>query len=460
MLGEALARLADRTGEPGEKLREWLAHGLIAGRDDESDTDVERVRLVRFLLERGFDLEVIATAHVEQDGLIDRFVELLYPWGGFATASFAELQERAEFDPALAERMWRAAGLSPRDDGVGDDDFEALTTLATALDVGIPEDAVLQMIRVYADALRRVAEAEVGLVHFYIHERFRADGLSSTEATHATRAVSNALLAAVEPTVLYFHRKGWVSANRDDLALHVAEASGDSRPGAVPGRLSAAVVFTDLARFTPLTEAMGDHAAAAVVDRFSEIVRTATTACRGRVVKQIGDAFMLVFFDPRAAVECALQIDERATNESHFPAVRSSAHWGEVLYREGDYVGATVNVAARLGARAAAHEVLVTSTLATEVGELPGATIEPLGTRRLKGVHEDLDLCLYRRGAASQVDRVVDPVCGMEMPSEHAAARLEIEGEIRAFCSGECLQRFVAAPERYGLPSRTPDQPH
>jgi adenylate cyclase len=273
--------------------------------------------------------------------------------------------------------------------------------------------------------------------------------LSPAELMNATEDVSDRLLAAVEPTVLYFHRKGWVSASRDDLALHVAQASEQSAPAVVPGQLLAAVVFTDLARFTPLTEAMGDAAAAEVVQRFSDIVRTATSACRGRVVKQIGDEFMVIFFEPRAAIECALQIDERASSESHFPAVRSGAHWGDVLYREGDWVGATVNIAARLAAQAEAHELVVTATLATAAGPLPDVRTTPLGTRPLKGLTEDLDLCLIQREQPGDGDRIVDPVCGMEMHADHAAARLELAGDLRAFCSNECLQRFVANPDRY-----------
>lgn len=445
----ALERLAGRTGEPLARLREWQERGLIRG-DDDAVADAERVRLIRFLLGRGFDVELIARANAEQDGLLDRALTLLYPWSPLPEHSLDEVAATARIDSSVAQRLLTAAGLSDRTDGASEDDVQALGVLAAALDAGLPEPAILQLVRVYVDSLQRVAEAEVRLVHFYFHERLRAEGLSEPELTGATRDLSDQLQAAVEPTVLYFHRKGWTTAVRDDIALHVAQAADDSEASKVPGQLMAAVVFTDLARYTPLTEAMGDAAAAEVIERFSDIVRTATSACQGRVVKQIGDEFMLVFYEPRAAVECALAIDERATEESNFPAVRSGAHWGEVLYREGDYFGATVNIAARLGAQAAAHELVVTSTVAKAAGPFPDAEIVSMGRRKLKGLSEEPELCMIRSSRHGPSGRLVDPVCGMGMPADQVVARLEIGGELRAFCSNECLERFVAAPDRYG----------
>ena len=62
-----------------------------------------------------------------------------------------------------------------------------------------------------------------------------------------------------------------------------------------------------------------------------------------------------------------------------------------------------------------------------------------------------------RRGSEGAPRRQVDPVCGMELGVGEVAARLSFKGRERVFCSQECLQRFVAEPERYrdttaGLP--------
>jgi Cu+-exporting ATPase len=44
---------------------------------------------------------------------------------------------------------------------------------------------------------------------------------------------------------------------------------------------------------------------------------------------------------------------------------------------------------------------------------------------------------------------VKDPVCGMEVDPQQAAARMEHQGTTYVFCSQGCHERFMADPERY-----------
>src|SRR5438876_4638993 len=112
------------------------------------------------------------------------------------------------------------------------------------------------------------------------------------------------------------------------MVMTLAEQQGLVKRAATPADLLMAIVFIDLSSFTPLAEAMGDVAAAGVLERFSRIVRNSVGAWSGRIVKQIGDAFMLVFPDARSAVACALEIESRASKEPQFPAVRAGIPLG------------------------------------------------------------------------------------------------------------------------------------
>jgi class 3 adenylate cyclase len=71
---------------------------------------------------------------------------------------------------------------------------------------------------------------------------------------------------------------------------------------------------------------------------------------------------MLTFTEAASAVRCALELDRRATAEPRFPAVRSGIHYGTVLYRDGDYVGATVNPASRVADEAGRHPARASAT--------------------------------------------------------------------------------------------------
>jgi adenylate cyclase len=194
---------------------------------------------------------------------------------------------------------------------------------------------------------------------------------------------------------------------------------------------------------------MGDRESADVLGRFSVLVRELALRHDGRVVKQIGDAFMLAFANPSAAVACALEIERRAAAEPRFPALRAGINCGRVLYHDGDYVGANVNVAARVAAEAGRHEVFVTEAVRRAAAPLAGVEFRPLARRRLKGVSEDVDLFRAVGVEAGASPRLVDPVCGMEIGQAEAAARLALGARELAFCSAQCLQRYVADPSRY-----------
>src|SRR5262249_3084712 len=221
-------------------------------------------------------------------------------------------------------------------------------------------------------------------------------------------------------------RKGFARAVEDDALLHLQEDIGV----AVPGQLRLAIAFVDLASFTPLADAMGDPAAAQVLARFSQIVHEAASGSDGRVEKQIGDAFMLVFSQARAAVTCVAEIVRHAAFEPRFPAVRAGIQWGVTLYRDGEYLGLNVNLAARLAAVAERHQVLTTAAVKNEAAAVPGTEFVPLGRRALKGIAQEIDIfAVVARSAEGAAPRLVDPVCGIELQPGAAAARLVLDGE-------------------------------
>jgi class 3 adenylate cyclase len=129
-----------------------------------------------------------------------------------------------------------------------------------------------------------------------------------------------------------------------------------------------------------------------MLDRFSGLVRHAAVRHDGKVVKQIGDAFMLVFDDAADAIACGLELRDAAADEPELPAVRIGAHTGDVLYREGDYVGTNVNIAARVAALAERDQFLITAATRTTAGESQERTYRAQGAQHLKGIAEEVEV--------------------------------------------------------------------
>lgn len=445
-----LAELAELTGEDAATLATYADLGILADEPQYTTSDVERIRLVQVLCRRGIDPAAVGAALARQLDAFERYLAQLYPDNDYPSITLAEAAARTGIDVALLHRVRDAGGLGGPADRLTEADVEAMRAITVGISAGFPEDALLQLVRVYADALNRVADAEARLFHFYVHERLKAEGLSDDALEAATVGSIAQVVGLVEPAILYFHRRGLNRAVRDDLALHLAEDVGLLPPDDETGRLFAAVAFIDLARFTALTDAMGDAAAADVLNRFSDLVRRCALAHDGRIVKQIGDEFMLVFGDPRSAVGFALDVRDAAVAEPRFLGHRQGVHWGPVLYRDGDYYGATVNVAARIVAEAGTDRVLVSGALCRELADPGDVEFTAAGRRSLKHVSEPVDVFDVRR-AGDQVDtiRIDDPVCGMSVDPEAPPARLQFAGRDLLFCSPECVRRFAANPERY-----------
>ena len=220
----------------------------------------------------------------------------------------------------------------------------------------------------------------------------------------------------------------------------------------------ATVLFIDLAGFTPLTVAMGNETAAEVLSRFAAMVRASASDMGGRIVKQIGDAFMLTFTRADDMIRFGLDIGQRVEDESQFPAVHIGAHTGTVLFRDGDYVGAAVNLAARVASTGGAGQFLITEAVHDAAGEVPDADFTSLPARTLKGIPEPIPLMDVRQaGRAKGADRrETDPVCGMQLSPSDVATVTQWQGKSYSFCSQECADVFTSSPERYANGSAAP----
>ena len=439
-----LHELARRAGVPVTDLEQWQALGLLGEprRETFSPRDLERARLIALFQRRGIDLDAIATW--VRRGEMERHLDLLAPPSTRAHRTLQEVCTHLGLDPDFVRRVWQPADVDL--EMLDDEDLQALGALKAALDTGFPEDALAQLVRVYADTMQRVAATEARLFHFHVWQALLAQGLpdEAPEEATAERIWSIGARASEldEPVLLYFHRKALRHALADTAVLELAQRAGLATAGEA-GRLEVAIAFVDLSSFTPLAESKGDLEAAQVIERFSTLVRQATAA-DGHVEKQMGDAFMLVFPEPRSALACALEIQGQAAAEPQFPAVRAGIHWGQVLYREGDYLGANVNIAARVADAADRRQVLVTEAVRRAVVTMPGVEFVPQPRRRLKGLADDVELYLAQPGAAGGAGRAPCPVCGLELAPAEVAATLQLAGRRHDFCSESCMQRFVA----------------
>jgi adenylate cyclase len=384
----SLKDAAREVGVTTDTLRRWAKTGVIPGVDGSGDfppSAVATARIVQRLRERGHSLQQIRKA--SQEGrLAYGFLEDLFP-DAKPAHTVKELAKQTGLEEALIERIWQSIGF-PRSEleRLTEEDLQAVRYIAAVIDAGFPLVALLQLVRVYGQAVSRIADAEVRLFHLYVHEPLMRDGVPGLEMAEEMETLARDLLPLASPIMDYLHQRLLQHYVEQDMVGHM-EVELDEKEDL--GRVRVAIAFADLAGYTRFTEEVGEEEAVSLVEHFIDAV-TDTLPEDARVVKTIGDEVMLVGQDVQALTDWAVGF-QRLYRER--PTPRIGVHYGAVLYRDGDYFGREVNLAARVVARARGGEVIVTDSVMEAVRTSEWLRFERIGTVKLKGFDEPRLLC-------------------------------------------------------------------
>jgi class 3 adenylate cyclase len=169
-----------------------------------------------------------------------------------------------------------------------------------------------------------------------------------------------------------------------DELEEIEEFLTGARPTAHSERILATVMFSDIVDSTTRAAEMGDRRWRDLLQSVETSVGRELMRWRGRAVKTMGDGFLATFDGPARAIRCATSIRDSARAQFGLE-VRSGLHTGEIELMGNDVGGIAVHIGARVGATAAAGEVLVSGTVKDlVVGS--GIGFEDRGERELKGV--------------------------------------------------------------------------
>src|SRR4051812_24932700 len=198
-----IQRLAKASRQPPERLA-WLAKvGLLIEQAPGmyAADSMQRLDLIRHAHRRGISDEDIILAVKEQGDLLGVYEEL-----GVAAVTDRTLPEaarEANVPDKLVGELIDLLGYESEDLATTED-IRALELLQQALALGLPEDALSQLIRVFVDTMERLADAEVRIFHDHVHDQFRVQGITGRDLLAATESVGKPALELVEPAVLYF----------------------------------------------------------------------------------------------------------------------------------------------------------------------------------------------------------------------------------------------------------------
>jgi adenylate cyclase len=386
LTGEEIARLASTNVE---RIRTLADLGIL---EDEGGKfrrrDVLRARVVAALEAKGIEAEALAAA-LATGNLTLGYLESAGRRMPRSERTLRELSEETHISLETLQRIYVACGLpSPGpEESVLEEDLQVLQALPVLFGAGVDEGEVLRAVRVWGDSARRVAQFQTHYFHNTIEEPFRERGLGDNEAFEAAlREVGVRMGHSGEQMLAWLYRRHseiFITGHQFDHVETALEEAGIRRR---PVQGVEAAVFADLSGYTRLTEESGDEVAAGVSLRLAQLVSEIAADHRGQVVKMLGDGVHFHFQDPGDAVRAALTIVESARSRS-LPPAHVGVNAGPMIYDEGDYFGRTVNIAARIAARAESDQVFVGEDLARSV-EPTGFELVEVGPFELKGVAE------------------------------------------------------------------------
>ncbi len=387
-LGEA----ARRSGVPASTLKRWAAEKIVPVRRGRwTATAAAQARVVAQMRERGYSLEDLREAGRE-GRLAFGFAGELFSEEEEAL-SVADVAEETGLEPELIERILAILGTPKgRERQLTPEDAAALRHCARVLAAGFPLVAFLQLVRVYVQSMRRIADAEVRLFHLYVHEPLIRDAVPELEMAAEMGELAADILPLASPLTEYLHNRYLRFFIDQDVVGHMESGLGMDTAEIELGQVTVTLCFIDLTGFTRYTEEEGDMEALDVIETFVATVES-TLPQEATIVKTIGDEVMVVSPDAAALTEWAVELLGRFPQR---PQPRVGIHCGEAVYRDGDYFGSQVNLAHRVVNRALAGEVLVTDRVVAASAGRGRLGFDPIGQVTLKGFPEPTDLFVAR----------------------------------------------------------------
>ncbi len=202
------------------------------------------------------------------------------------------------------------------------------------------------------------------------------------------------------------------------------------------------ILLVDLKGFTPRVAASSRQEVLKLLGEFRKPIILAMDRWGGRIVKEIGDAFLVTFESPTNAVTAGVHLQKffkdrnRGLPEAECVEVRVAIHSGEIEEVPGDVLGDAVNTASRVEDVTEIGEVYFTESvfMIMNRNEVPSCEV---GERLLKGLSAPVRLYRVLQDPADERYRkLLTAEAGASREASGGSRRLVLVGAALALAAG------------------------
>jgi adenylate cyclase len=394
--------LSALTGCAEGQLLQFEAAGIIGRKTHYLLEDADRIRVALALHEAGIPLDTLVKAIRNDVFSLDFAAQIMFEPVYLSTTSMEKELDGLDVTPMALNNLRAAAGL-PRlstQQVLREDDVELLKLIAECRRLGISDQAMTRVLRAFGQSTHRVVETMRDLFRSEVEERMLKAGISHSQMLDAAAAKRLELQRIGFRVLFMLQRRLLEESVFDNIVSRIQEALYESGLEAGPDVDLPTVAFADLCGFTALTHDLGDMKAAEQAAHFEAFAQQIVSHVGGRLVKVLGDGVMILFPEPASGLTACLTLVESAEKAGLLP-VRVGLVTGQVVPRDGDIFGQTVNLAARITSVANPAQVVVSESamqaIATSNPEMFNfAALEPTVLKGLPG-----RFCLFSADLAS-----------------------------------------------------------
>ncbi|HYY55230.1 MAG TPA: adenylate/guanylate cyclase domain-containing protein [Candidatus Dormibacteraeota bacterium] len=300
-----------------------------------------------------------------------------YPWAPTLEDRMRDVEEteRTWGDPAHVDLDYYAPSATG--------DTRVRDWLATYFRRSASPRAAADLLRMNTFADVTAILASVRVPTLILHARDDRDA-KIEEARYLAARISGARIVELPSGDHFF----WLS-HADEILGEIQEFLTGTKSVPELDRVLATVLFTDIVDSTRHAIELGDHRWRDLIEAHHANVRAELRRYRGTEWDTAGDGFFATFDGPARGIGCAVAIRDAVRRLGI--EVRAGLHTGECERIAGKLGGIGVVIAARVKERAAAGEILVTSTVRDLVSG-SGLRFEDRGPHVLKGVPGEWNL--------------------------------------------------------------------
>lgn len=375
--GRSSLTAGDLTGELPQVVRDALDRGRPR---DLTDHDRETIAA---LVDLGLDEDHAREAVIERRVPLVLTSQVL---GEQAEHTLEEVAAESGVPERVLVEIRTATGLSNAD-RFTDTDVEWARLLGQLLEI-LPVETVVRSARARGAALSAIARNDVSVVRDELILPMRQSGADDLTVSVALAEAAKGLDPISRQLLVTSYRLQLQNELNSELSAIAAREEGQE--------LDLAVGFVDVVGYTALSARIDPEGLDQLLDAFQErVIEVVSTATDVAVVKYLGDAVMLVAGDLVALADTMLELTATVEELEEAP-LRGGLAAGEVLVREGDFFGPTVNLAARLTDMARAWSLLADEHLVDRLDDR--FDVRRILPTRIRGLGLRRPLAVRRRG--------------------------------------------------------------